>query len=110
MHVARLLLHDADMISAQVFIPLGDDFRWVTPQEISWQYDNYKKLFDYVRQTTAPCIYHLTPDQINSHPKDFKATAKFSTLNDYFESVFDEQKKHPERKYASIGSLVLSSY
>jgi hypothetical protein len=32
----------------QVFIPLGDDFRWDSADEANKQFLNYKQLFDHV--------------------------------------------------------------
>ena len=53
-----------------VLIPLGDDFRYDSSKEWDLQYQNYKKIMDYV----------------NSSP-DLNAEIQFGTLEDYFTSV-----------------------
>ena len=53
-----------------VLIPLGDDFRYDSSKEWDLQYQNYKKIMDYV----------------NSSP-DLNAEIQFGTLEDYFSSV-----------------------
>uniref|UniRef100_A0A0K0DY09 mannosyl-oligosaccharide 1,3-1,6-alpha-mannosidase n=1 Tax=Strongyloides stercoralis TaxID=6248 RepID=A0A0K0DY09_STRER len=56
-----------------LLVPLGDDFRYETKEEISIQYDNYKKLFDYIN----------SPEGV----KTFNMEVKFGTLKDYFDEV-----------------------
>lgn len=56
-----------------VMIPLGDDFRWDTNEEIDAQVRNYKRIFEY----------------INSH-KELHAEVRFGTLGEYFDSVIKD--------------------
>uniref|UniRef100_A0A0N5C217 Alpha-mannosidase n=1 Tax=Strongyloides papillosus TaxID=174720 RepID=A0A0N5C217_STREA len=83
---ARLLV-DQYRKKSQLFkhnvllIPLGDDFRYENKEEISIQYDNYKKLFDYIN----------SPEGF----KEFNMKIRFGTLKDYFDAVnrkFEEEK------------------
>lgn len=52
-----------------VIAPLGDDFRYLSPDEAEAQYTNYQKVMDYV----------------NDHVPD--VTIQFGSLSDYFEKV-----------------------
>ena len=53
-----------------VLAPLGDDFRYDSAREWDLQYQNYKKIMDY----------------INSTP-ELNAEVKFGTLEDYFTAM-----------------------
>ena len=53
-----------------VLAPLGDDFRYDSAREWDLQYQNYKKIMDY----------------INSTP-ELNAEVKFGTLEDYFSAM-----------------------
>lgn len=59
-----------------VLIPLGDDFRYDTMKEARAQFDNYKRIMDF----------------INSHP-EYKTRMRFGTLSDYYQSAFKFAKK-----------------
>ncbi|XP_002981258.2 alpha-mannosidase 2 [Selaginella moellendorffii] len=59
--------------SNTLLVPLGDDFRYVTPQEAELQFTNYQVIFDY----------------ISAHP-ELKASVQFGTLEDYFSTLRDE--------------------
>lgn len=61
--------------SRSVLIPLGDDFRYSQSTEWEAQRLNYERLFDY----------------INNEPSLF-TEAKFSTLQEYFDSLRNERK------------------
>ncbi|XP_042238081.1 alpha-mannosidase 2x-like isoform X2 [Homarus americanus] len=56
-----------------VLVPLGDDFRYVRPEEWDSQFINYQKIFDY----------------LNSH-EEMHVEAQFGTLADYFRAVHEE--------------------
>ncbi|XP_008324416.1 alpha-mannosidase 2 [Cynoglossus semilaevis] len=56
--------------SSVLFVPLGDDFRFVESSEWDVQFTNYQKLFDYFDQ----------------HP-ELHVKARFGTLSDYFQSL-----------------------
>ncbi|CEF69500.1 Alpha-mannosidase 2x [Strongyloides ratti] len=56
-----------------LLVPLGDDFRYETKEEVSIQYENYKKLFDYIN----------SPEGL----QEFNMEVKFGTLKDYFDEV-----------------------
>lgn len=56
-------------------VPLGDDFRFADIKEWRNQHENYRKLMDY----------------LNSH-REFNVDIRFATLNDYFNSVFNDTK------------------
>ena len=61
----------------KLFIPLGDDFRWDDPTEISDQFSNYKKIMDYV----------------NNNPS-LHAEIRFATLTEYFAAVRADVSNH----------------
>lgn len=61
-----------------VLAPLGDDFRYDTPEEWDLQYNNYQQLFDY----------------INTHP-ELGAQGQFGTLTEYFTAVHEEVGEAP---------------
>ncbi|KAL7564790.1 hypothetical protein ACA910_021052 [Epithemia clementina (nom. ined.)] len=52
-----------------VLVPLGDDFRYITPKEATLQYTNYQKLFDYINQKVEG------------------VQIQFGTLSQYFETI-----------------------
>ncbi|XP_069949853.1 alpha-mannosidase 2x-like isoform X2 [Cherax quadricarinatus] len=58
-----------------VLVPLGDDFRFVRPEEWDDQFNNYQRLFDYLN----------TND-------DLHVEAQFGTLADYFRAVHEESE------------------
>lgn len=60
-------------------IPVGDDFRYNQEREFNQQYENYKKLIDYVNANSAT-RYH-------------NATIQFGTPSDYFKTI-EERQKH----------------
>ncbi|CAG0917255.1 unnamed protein product [Notodromas monacha] len=57
-----------------VLIPLGDDFRFVSPREWDDQYNNYQKLFDFINADTS-----------------LNAEVNFGTLSDYFNALRSEE-------------------
>jgi len=57
--------------SRNVMIPVGDDFRYQTPQENELMFTNYQAVFDY----------------INANADQFHAHVRFANLSSYFESV-----------------------
>ncbi|EDW81559.1 uncharacterized protein Dwil_GK10956 [Drosophila willistoni] len=61
-----------------LLVPLGDDFRYKQSTEWDVQRINYEKLFEH----------------INSHP-DFHVKAQFSTLQEYFKAVHEEDQSFP---------------
>eukprot|EP00049_Salpingoeca_infusionum_P002863 m.60599 g.60599 ORF g.60599 m.60599 type:complete len:1171 (+) comp11829_c0_seq2:109-3621(+) len=62
-----------------IFIPLGDDFRYDNQREIDAQVSNYKQLIEYM----------------NSEPS-LNVNVRFATLSDYFDSVYQETMGKPE--------------
>jgi alpha-mannosidase len=59
-------------------IPVGDDFRYNHEKEFNQQYENYKKLIDYVNANSAT-RYH-------------NASIEFGTPVDYFRAIQERQK------------------
>jgi alpha-mannosidase II len=57
--------------SGAVLIPVGDDFRYVTPGECSGMFNNYQKVFDY----------------INTNRDRYHAHVRFANLSSYFDMV-----------------------
>lgn len=57
--------------SGAVLIPVGDDFRYVTPDECSLMFNNYQMVFDY----------------INTHADEYHAHVRFANLSSYFDTV-----------------------
>lgn len=74
------LLRSVDLVKAyrtmrkyahhdNVLILLGDDFRWVDPEEWSLQHENYMQMFDYINNNTNVfkmkvnyiCVNHMVP-------------------------------------------------
>lgn len=53
-----------------VLVPLGDDFRYIRPEEFNSQYTNFENLMEF----------------INNKP-EYKVTVKFSTLSEYFNAL-----------------------
>lgn len=70
-HWVNVLNFNFELIIINCLI-VGDDFRYENIIEWNHQYNNYKKLFDYMNERI-----------------DWNVDVKFATLNDYFESVFD---------------------
>ncbi|KAG5673606.1 hypothetical protein PVAND_003637 [Polypedilum vanderplanki] len=58
-------------------IPVGDDFRYNHEKEFNQQYENYKKLIDYINKNSAT-RYH-------------NATIQFGTPIDYFRAIKERQ-------------------
>lgn len=58
-----------------LLVPLGDDFRFDTPEEWDLHYDNYKKIIDY----------------INNKP-EWNMTVQFGTLKEYFDLLETENQ------------------
>ncbi|CAO1425015.1 unnamed protein product [Diamesa hyperborea] len=82
-------------------IPVGDDFRYNHDKEMAQQYNNYKKLIDFV----------------NSNPNRYaNASIKFGTPKDYFQAIQERQKnKFPTLKgdffvYADIFNEARPAY
>lgn len=69
-------------------IPVGDDFRYNHEKEFSQQYENYKKLIDYVNA--------------NSATRYKNATIQFGTPIDYFKAI----EKRAEEEKLKFPSLV----
>ncbi|XP_065317537.1 alpha-mannosidase 2-like [Gordionus sp. m RMFG-2023] len=53
-----------------LLVPLGDDFRYKTRKEWTYQMENYLQIMDY----------------LNNHPQ-YNAKIKFATLSEYFEAI-----------------------
>lgn len=66
---SSLFLHNT------IFVPLGDDFRYDHKEEWDQQYENYKKLMQYM----------------NSKP-EWKINVKFGTLSEYFKQIQQTEK------------------
>ncbi|XP_052766949.1 alpha-mannosidase 2-like isoform X2 [Mya arenaria] len=58
-----------------ILVALGDDFRFNLPEEWDQQYENYKKLMDYM-----------------NNQREWKINVKFGTLNDFFKNVRKSEK------------------
>ncbi|CAF0836527.1 unnamed protein product [Didymodactylos carnosus] len=66
-----------------LFIPLGDDFRYVGANEAAQQFNNYDKLFNYMNNRT-----------------DWHVDAQYGTLSNYFEQLQLSKKKTEFPSYA----------
>ncbi|CAG5125008.1 unnamed protein product, partial [Candidula unifasciata] len=71
-----------------VLVPLGDDFRYMQPDEFDLQFGNYEKIFRY----------------LDTHP-ELGAQAQFGTLSDYFNTLYKETATIPGQRPPSIPSL-----
>ncbi|GFO22526.1 alpha-mannosidase [Plakobranchus ocellatus] len=71
-----------------VLAPLGDDFRYMGPEEFDLQFDNYEKIFKH----------------LDDHP-DMGAQAKFGTLSDYFQAVYADTQTKPGHAPSAFSSL-----
>ncbi|XP_041356450.1 alpha-mannosidase 2x-like isoform X2 [Gigantopelta aegis] len=71
-----------------LFVPLGDDFRYDTPEEWDKQFNNYQKIFDY----------------LNSRP-ELGVQTQFGTLTDYFTALYKSQGVADGVKPSTVSTL-----
>ncbi|XP_059140464.1 alpha-mannosidase 2x-like isoform X2 [Physella acuta] len=71
-----------------LLVPLGDDFRYLQPDEFDHQFGNYEKIFNY----------------LSTHP-ELGAQGQFGTLSDYFNALYSSTNTVPGNAPPDIQSL-----